>query len=379
MDSLKIADLNRDIVGADRGYNVGADVLTRTADGVLLDSIWNDYQTSLGVWNRGRNVLAALFTTGTTDPYENLPLDGGKVDLEKASEFGIPQAGRALPGYYPVGFDLQWYDFASRFTRKFLRDARAAQVNAIHQAALEADNRLVFNTIMNAVMTPTGGSFGSRLTNPEGNTIYSLYAGATDDKPPTAPDGTTFAANHTHFLVSGAATVDSGDLDDLIVKITEHGRGLKINNERVVVIVNEQEAKVIRGFRVADGDSYDFIPTPAEPAYLTDQTIIGDLPPAEFNGLPVEGSYGDALIIKHPLAKAGYMVAVAAGGEKALAFRENPNVEDRGFRLVQGMYAKYPLIESIYERGFGVGVRRREAAAVIQIKASGSYTAPTWS
>ncbi|MCB8043602.1 hypothetical protein JM654_03680 [Microbacterium oxydans] len=40
--------------------------------------------------------------------------------------------------------------------------------------------------------------------------------------------------------------------------------------------------------------------------------------------------------------------------------------------------SRYPLVNSYFTRGFGVGVRHRGAAAVMQIKASGSYQNPTW-
>lgn len=375
---VAVNTLFRDIIGADRGFNVGADVLTQVADGVSIQSIWQEFQAALAAWNSGRSALTALFTFPTTSSSDLVPLDGSRVDLEQASEFGVPVAKRAEPGYLRVGYYLDWYDIGSRFTRKYLRDATSVQVETIQKAALEADNRLLFNKIMSAITTPTAGSFGARAENEQGQTIYSLYSGASDDKPPMSPDGTTFSASHTHFLVSGAATVDSGDLDDLMAKVTEHGRGLRSSGEQLVVIVNKQEGAKIRTFRAASGASFDFIATADEPAYLTDLTLVGSRPASSFNGLDVLGSYGEALIVQHPLAKAGYMIAVAAGGENVLGFREHPIASNQGFRLVQGQYTRYPLIDSVYERGFGLGVRNREGAAVMQVKASGTYAAPTW-
>ena len=49
----------------------------------------------------------------------------------------------------------------------------------------------------------------------------------------------------------------------------------------------------------------------------------------------------------------------------------------RGLRLVKGRSADYPLQESMYQRGFGTGIRRRGAGVVMQIKATGSYVIPT--
>lgn len=38
---------------------------------------------------------------------------------------------------------------------------------------------------------------------------------------------------------------------------------------------------------------------------------------------------------------------------------------------------QYPLIDMTFARAFGVGVRQRGAAVATQIKAPGSYEAPT--
>ncbi|HEU5223573.1 MAG TPA: hypothetical protein VFU07_07815 [Candidatus Lumbricidophila sp.] len=374
----------RDITGADRGFNVGADVVTTTVDGISLSGIWEEFQTALTQWNTGRSAIAALFTANTTDSSALIPLDGNRVDFQQASEFGQPVGVGVAPGYLRLAFPLDSFDLATRFTRKFLQKAPAEQIRALQVAAQEADNRLVFNKVMSSVTTPTGGTWGTRPMNDEGQTIYSLYAGAADDKPPTAPDNATFAANHTHFLVSGTATVDSSDLEDVMSKVTEHGRGLKSAGETLVVLVNKQEGNQIRKFRAGEVNNnaavatFDFIPSAAAPAYLTDQTLIGDRPPTTFNGLEVLGSYGDALIVQHPLMKAGYMVAVAAGGNSTVGFRQSPVAAYQGLNLIPGN-AAYPLVDAFYERQFGVGVWHREAAAVIQIKASGTYDVPIWS
>jgi hypothetical protein len=371
--------LFRDIIGADRGFNTNADVLSTTADGVPLSSVWDEFQTALSMFNSTRNDIENLFTFNTTKTSDLIPLDGNKLDFEKSSEFGVPQSGRVVPNYMQVGYWFDWNDLASRYTWKFLANAPAEQVRSIQVAAQEADNRLIFNAIMTEIMTPTGGSYGARKISDEGHTVYSLYAGASDDRPPTAPDGTVFSAGHTHYLVSGGATVDSGDLDDLMTKVTEHGRGLRSSGEQLVILVNKQEGKVIRGFRVANGDTYDFIASDVAPAYLTSEVLVGSRPVSEVSGLPVIGSYGDALIVEHSLAKAGYMIAVASGGDKVLGFRQHAQTSYQGLLLVNGERAGFPLINSYYLRGFGLGVRNREAAAVMQIKASGTYTAPSWS
>jgi hypothetical protein len=185
--------------------------------------------------------------------------------------------------------------------------------------------------------------------------------------------------------VSGGATIDGGDLRDLTEHIQHHGYGLPTNGERIILMVNPAQGETIRGFRRDPENSqaapFDFIPSVTAPAYLTDQSIVGDQAPASFNGVPIIGSYGDAWIFESYYIPTGYVLAVGTAGPNSsrnpLAFRQHPRTESQGLRLTSEN-PSYPLIGSVYEHGFGVGVRNRGAAAVMQIKASGSYVNPTW-
>lgn len=375
----------RDITGADRGFNVGADVLTQTIDGVNLNLLWDEFQAALSLANEQRNLIARLFTFDTNTASDTLPLDANGWEFEKASEFGTPQSGRVSPQGYLVGFPLEWYDTATRFTRKFLRDATAQQVQAQHVAAIEADNRLLFRNTLTALTSLTTSA--NRPVNENGVPIYSLYAGSADDIPP-AFAGRTFSSAHTHYLVSGAATVDGGDLRDLIEHIQHHGHGLPPQGERIILMVHPNQGAVIRGLRrdplAPQTSPFDFIPSVTAPAYLTDLSIVGDQAPSQFNGVPIIGSYGDAWVFESYHIPDGYVLAVGTAGpnraRNPLAFRQHGSAESRGLRLIQGEQSSknYPLINSIYERGFGVGVRNRGASAVMQIKASGSFDIPTW-
>ncbi|WP_068433325.1 hypothetical protein [Piscicoccus intestinalis] len=60
-----------------------------------------------------------------------------------------------------------------------------------------------------------------------------------------------------------------------------------------------------------------------------------------------------------------------------LAFRQHVRREYQGLRQIPGPNGQYPLAESYYSRGFGVGVRHRGAAAVMQVTASTTYTPPS--
>ena len=369
----------KDIFGADRGFNVSADVLTQSVDGVSLNLLWQEFMEAQSIWNSTRSAVAALFTFPTTDSNDVLRADGTASDFELASEFGQAKTLRAPLNGIHVGFPFDWWDGRIGFTKRFLRNATAEQIRAQHSAALAADNHLVFRETLKAISTPL---IPTRPTNLEGASIYSLYAAAADDAPPSYL-GRTFAANHNHFFVSGATTIDGPDLAQLVTSIQEHGHGLRGSNERVVIFLHPDEAAIVRGFRAGVGSPaspWDFIPSVDAPPYLTNLVVVGDTPPAEFNKLPIFGSFGDALLSESYLVPDGYAIAVATAGpgstRNPLAFRQHPRTESQGLILTPGT-ERYPLIGSTYERGFGLGVRNRGAAAVMQIKASGSFVAPT--
>jgi len=149
----------------------------------------------------------------------------------------------------------------------------------------------------------------------------------------------------------------------------------------VVVLANPSEVDAIVGFRVATGARYDAVPASDAPAFITAETIHGERPPGNFNGLTVKCSYGDAWVVSDRRIPAGYMVALATGGpgsnRNPLGMREHVQPSFRGMIQLPGNNANYPLIDSYYLRAFGVGVRQRGAGAVMKIAAAGAYSAPT--
>jgi len=353
-----------------RGISTRGDILATTIDGVSLDSIWQEFSDTLSIWNTERSAVANLFTQPTIQSGTSVSQAAESDPFELASAFGVPQSRRAEVEPLVLGFPLNWYDTATRYTEEFIRDATADQVRAQHDAALGADNLTIFRDVLKALFQNTNRA------NDEGATVYPLWNNDGMNPPPFA--GKTFASSHSHYLVSGAATIDGGDLRDLTNTITEHGYGLN-GNWGVVILANPAESDLIRGFRANPASPttapFDFIPAQDAPAYISDENIIGDRPAGKYNGLTVIGSYGRALIIEDYHVPVGYLAATATD-VKPLAFREHTRPEYRGLRIKRGDAPTHPIVGSIYARGFGVGVQHRGAAAVMKIAASGSYTPP---
>lgn len=362
------------------GYNASADLLTRTADGRDLNELWGEYQEVLNQWNADRNRLINFLTFPISDPVEEVPIIGTSgADFEEMSEYGVPKGYRPEVDSYNFGYDFKWYDVASRFTWQFLSEAPQQQVDQVHNQVLEADNRLVYTKVMRRVFNPV-----NNMASIRGNAynVYTFYNGQGEAPPPYKSN--TFDSTHTHFLASGAATVDPGDVEDMLEHLVHHGYD-STRGYRLVLMANRSETEVIRMFKAGvNGATYDFIPAQGTPAlYLPQDTLlIGSQPSANaVPGFKTVGSYGDILIVEEDHIPTKYMVAFATGGpdsiQNPVGMREHANASLRGLRLVKGQTPDYPLIDSYYVRGFGTGVRHRGAGVVMQITTGSTYTAPS--
>lgn len=374
--------------GAPGGTNTGAhtqgDIIMRLTDGTDPNDLWAEFQATLDVWNASRQTIVDFLSFPVTSQIESVG-QGTTVDFELASEFGVPVAVREALTYFQMGYTLDWYDIATRYTWKFLLDSDSRQVEAVHQAILEADNRLIFTKVMNALFRNT-----NRIAsiNNQNYNVYALYNADGTVPPPYKTN--TFAGSHTHYLASGAATLDSADVEQLLDDLRSHGYG-EDNGARLVLMVNKAQGDVIRGFRfnVANNNGaiakYDFIPAQGSPPVIIPNALIGagllggSQPPSSLDGLSVIGSYGPAFVVQEDYIPAGYLLLFATGGTASLnnpvGIREHANSAARGLQLVQGPIAQYPLQESYYRRGFGTGIRQRGAAIIMQVTA-GSYAIP---
>lgn len=363
------------IAGGARGYNASADVLTQSADGRDLNEIWNEFQATVAIQNEERQRLIDLLTFPVNSPIEDVVQFGGG-DFEKASEYGRPQGIRPTNDVFSLGYTFDWYDISTRFTWQFLAEASSSQIEASHQSVLEADNRLVFMEVMRTLFRSD-----NREANIKGQnyTVFTFWNG--DGTVPPPYKNNTFDGSYSHFRTSGANTVDSEDLDEVSAAFKSHGYSAE-NGVQQFVLVNTAEANVIRTFRVANGDMYDFIPASGQPASIlsVDERVVGSQPSSAYRGLNVIGSYGNILVIEEDYIPAGYVAAFASGGQANLnnpiGFREHANASLRGLSLVKGRDNDYPLIDSYYVRGFGTGVRQRGAGLILQITSSATYTAP---
>lgn len=363
------------------GYHTEGDLVTVTADGTDLNALWAEFQATMGIYNERQAQLVQLLTFPVTNLIETVP-QVGEAEFERASEFGVPKSARVELDYFQMGYDFDDYDTATRYTWKFLRDADARQVEAVHQSILTADGRLVFRKVMEALFDNRNRNAEIRNQN---YNVYPLYNA--DGTEPPAYKGQTFAGTHSHYMVSGNAQIDSSDLEDAYENIAEHGYGIEAGTQ-FVALMNRAQIREVRKFRQGQTNNngivanYDFIPSANQPALIVPNSegLLGSRPPNTWNGLQVVGSYADILIIEESYIPEGYMLMFGTGGEGDLqnlvGLREHANPAYRGLRLIPGNQARYPLIDSYYSRSFGTGVRQRAGGVIMQFKAAGDYDIP---
>lgn len=365
--------------GEGLGYNTEGDVLVNvTADGVDVNLLWNEVQNVLQAWNAERSAVASLLSHYTINAADAVPQSIADESFEVASEFGEPESLRAPSNAILLGNTLIDYDKAGRFTWKFLRDSTAEQIRAVTNYAMAADNKLVNGLIVNRMFNP------APQTNEFGHTCYPLWSN--DGMVPPPYLGRTFDNTHTHYLVSGSADIDSGDLEALLNHVTEHGYGMDPGS-RLIAFMNPLEADGVASFKAGEVNNntvvakHDFIPSQGAPAYLQPDNIVGEVAPAQYQGLKIDGSYGPLWIVRSQYIPAKYLLVVATSGKNspnnAVSVREHTNAVYRGMRTIPGLRPGYPLQDSFWARCIGVGTRHRGAAAVMQIKAAGSYVAPS--
>ena len=126
---------------------------------------------------------------------------------------------------------------------------------------------------------------------------------------------------------------------------------------------------------------YDFVPSSNAPPFLRQRTCIGAIPPPDYHGLKVLGAYGKAWLIESNYIPPVTSRWLQAGGPGS---PEQPGGDPAaskcclpGPRVIPGHWSNYPLIDSFFARGVGVGVRHRGAAAVLQVTSNASYTPPS--
>jgi len=369
------------VIAVPHGIVVQADALAvrNTSDGVDINVIWGEVAALLQAWNSESNAVVSLLSFQTTDPASLVAQSLQVESMQESSEFGVPKAVALPPAWLKCGNTFRDYDVASRLSYRFIRDSTAEAVRGQITRLFESDAQLTNGLVLNRLFSPV------EQANEWQHRCFGLYNG-TDGIIPPSFMGHTYTATHSHYWASGAADLDSADLEDAYKDIQSHGYGVQPGSQ-LLVLCHQDEGEAIASWRAgvesrAGGPKarFDFVPSDGHPPILTSESIVGQAPPTEYGGLRVQGAYGPGWVIQSPVVPSGYVVVLASGGPNStanpVAFRHHANANYQGLQLMPGPIPGYPLQETFAVRGCGVGTRHRGAAVAIQVTTGATYTAP---
>ena len=331
------------------------------------------------LYNTERKTLTDLISFHTMNVADAVIQSISSESFEEATELGVPRAVHAPADVLKLGYTFKDYDLSMRSSWKFLRDADSRQIAANVTRILEADNKLTTGNVLKRLLDT------SLRYNEWQQASYGLWNA--DGMVPPPYLGTVFDGSHTHYLTSGSAVLDAADVEMMIHHVIEHGY-MYHPASQLLLLMNplDFESSQVTAWRAgieyrsgAPVPNHDFIPSALMPAWISNELIHGPIPNADFYGLQVWGSYSNALVIHTNFLPAGYTVVLATMGPNSdmnpVGFREHVNPAYQGLRHIPGS-GPYPIVDSFFARGFGVGTRHRGAAVVTQITTNTTYTPP---
>jgi hypothetical protein len=362
-----------------KGISTQGDVLVnQTADGVDLNDVWAEIADVIELYNSERSAIVNQLSYRTVQVGDAVPQTISGDSFEIATDLGAPRAIRPPSDVVKLGNTFRDYDVALRASWRFLRGATAEQITAQVTRVLDGDVRNVTGTILNRLFNPVVEENDWQIN------CYGLWSA---DMTPPPYLGKTFDGTHTHYLVSNSTVIDSQDIEQMIRHVKEHGYGTR-QGSQMLILAHPDDVQLASmtawraGVEYRTGGPlpmYDFIPSALMPAWISDEQIHGPIPAPDYYGLEVHGSYADAKLIQSQFVPLGWVAVVASGGPNSdhnpIALREHVNPAYQGLRHIPGN-GPYPIQDSFFARGFGVGTRHRGAAVVCKIAASGSYSAP---
>lgn len=313
-----------------------------TTDDVDPQALLKEFQEGISIYNEQElNALVQLLTYPTTKDKAKVPQQG--LSFKPAAE-GV-NADKMKAALREVGFDFNDYDLGLLFTIQGFQDMTQEELDENLSQVLQADRMLLAFLIFQRMLVPhstvgalTGGFWNGELDVPDFR--MNKFAGTA----------------HTHYLISGATTIALDDLSEAKRHIRHHGYGMAPNS--LHMFINSQqvkEAEDLTGWSDAN------------------KTAL------QVGGLNALGQIDEWIVHPEDWVPTGYLVGVSTD-VKPIGLRKHTKPQYQGLQIfAPNEGTAYPLKDAQYMRRVGTGVAHRGAGIVMQLAATGSYTAPTMS
>lgn len=259
----------------------------------------------------------------------------------------------------PAYFPLDRYQASVGFTADFLREATGNDLVLRLENAQARHRGSLIRAISERLLSPFSYQFQDYMDDNKLFTVNALY-NADGVQPPVNGNLVSFNGTHTHY--TGFTALTEANFRAVLNNVREHTDG---NVELHVAAADEGTIRTFPGFTAAI--DAQIIPGSG---VTTTRRSVGTNPNNRYIG-----RFEGADVLVKPWIPDHYAVAEDM---------DNPALGIRGGRRGIGLYlagtiATFPLQSDYLQADFGVGVRRRGAAAVAQFNsaAAGQYTDPT--
>lgn len=318
-------------------------------------------QAELQMYNAIADELMGGLTFDTQDWVVRFGAQGGG-EMLPADEYSRQDVQHVAPGY-SLGFPLRRYQYAIGWTRDFFRRKTVGDLVKNLDEATRADLRLIIRQIKLALFTPTNATFHDEY---KGDITVRALVNA-DGTPIPSYDGIVFdPATHTHYTVSGGASLTDANIVAFEQNLIEHGH---VGNQ--VLYINPQEEAQVKALSdfVAAVNPYLLQP-------LTTRALVSN--PNDY--LHILGRLRHFEVRMRNWMPPGYIFGYNEYGDGSslnpLARRMSDLPEDNNLHIA-GEDDRFPLNSQFMERWLGFGAYNRTNGVVMQVTTNGTYTAPT--
>jgi hypothetical protein len=333
-----------------------------------LDRLQANLDLIMRVHNRMMDELLATFITPTTDKirrYGNF-VRGEWIEVD---EFGAADTQKVAFAGVDVGFPLRSFQFATGWTDKYFDKATPADEIASNVAMRDGDYVNLIKAIKRALFTSTNNlSYVDRLDNGVTLPVRALLNADGTFIPPDQFGNEFTPGTHTHYLAN--ATLTDAAVQSAVDTVVEHG----LDGGELRIYINRADEGTVTA--MASFDRYSD-PLLRPGGGSTADVAVGGLYNREQGDDKAIGLWdGWAEVWLKPWVPANYVVVVVLRnrGPRVIAMRRD-TYPGAGQIRPRGGHRHLPLSAEHWERDFGMGVWRRDKAAVL-FAAGGTYVIP---
>ena len=288
------------------------------------------------------------------------------MQMKEVDELGVARTQKDTNGV-EIDFPLRKFSISTGWTSDFIARATPAD---LAQKALDVETAYVTRLrqeLSAALFGKANYSFVDWLGDGTTLAIKKLL-NADGTAIPNAPDGTTFAGTHQHYVGTSGASLAYTDIDTLIANVTEHMLG------GVKLFINRAN---VATWTALSGTKFTALTLAvvAVPG-RTSGTVVTDSVQDDPDNKLV-GYWAGYEVHTRSWVPSGYYMAFATQSpQKPIVHRLDKFTALNGMRMVYQLNA-HPLTAQTFESEIGFGAWGRHAAAVLDGGHQTTYSNPS--